>query len=55
MSMTRILLAIALGASVWAIAQGKAKPRKPDEIVFNIKTGDVTFDHAAHNRLAKGH
>lgn len=28
--------------------------KAPDKIVFTAKTGNVTFDHAAHGKRAKG-
>ena len=45
------LLAIGLGGALGLVAQDKKGPNK---LTFVTKNGNVTFDHAAHQKRANG-
>jgi c(7)-type cytochrome triheme protein len=46
-----ILFLVVFSCLPMLIAQGKTPPAK---LVFPSKSGDITFDHAAHAKRAKG-
>jgi c(7)-type cytochrome triheme protein len=46
------LLAVGLGGMLGIIAQ--EKKAAPEKLTFTTKNGNVTFDHAAHLKRAKG-
>ena len=51
----RYLIAFSLAVSLLSAAGAAAQGNKPpDKLVFQSKTGDVTFDHPAHLAREKG-
>jgi len=49
-----LLILFAVAAGIGSLLAQKVPEKAPEKLVFQSKMGNVTFDHAAHLKRAKG-